>query len=294
MPAIQLIQPSAVLHPGEAGPVDFAPFEWRFLAQGDSWFSFGSLLPWATSNLLNPLELKASACAVNCAVPGKELVHMVDARRDPSFLNLLLGVFEMPWTALLLSGGGNDLIDAIRTPFIDRHGKPVDPALRLLLTPAERGDPANPDGYISEAGWATFEAHLVAQFHEFVAARDDARSQSQGVPIFCHTYDIVTPRNAGAGPNLGPWLWPALNAYGVPDDADIRIALARAFLERLEVLLLMLDLPNLHVVPTQGILEPADAVSGPSHDWENEIHPNPGGYAKLAKRYGAAIDAVLG
>jgi hypothetical protein len=292
MPVLEIFQPSAVLHPGEAGPVDFTPFAWRFLAQGDSWFSFGSLLPWATSNLLNPLDLKASACAVNCAMPGKELVHMVDARRDPAFLNLLLGMFEMPWTALLLSGGGNDLIDAIRTPSLDAHGHPVDRALRLLLTPEERGDVASVAGYISEAGWATFEAHIVAQFHEFVAARDDARSRSRGVPIFCHTYDIVTPRNAGAGLNHGPWLWPALNAYAVPE-AD-RIALARAFLERLEVLLLTLDLPNVHVVPTQGILEPADAVSGPSHDWENEIHPNPGGYAKLAQRYGAAIDAVLG
>ncbi len=292
MPAIQLFQASAVLHPGEAGPVDFSPFSWRFLAQGDSWFSFGSLLPWATSNLLNPLELAASACAVNCAAPGKELVHMVDARRDPSFLNLLLGRFEMPWTALLLSGGGNDLIDAIRTPFVDAHGDAIEPARRLLLTPAERGDVSSAAGYISEDGWATFETYLVAQFHEFVAARDDARSQSRGVPIFCHTYDIVTPRNAGAGLNHGPWLWPALNAYDVPE-AD-RIGLARAFLERLQALMLGLDLPNLHVVATQGTLQPADAVSGPSHDWENEIHPNPGGYAKLAQPYGAAIDAVLG
>ena len=197
----------------------------------------------------------------------------------------------MAWSGILLSGGGNDLIDAIRTPFVDGHGQPVPPHLRLLLTPAERGTVADADGYISEPGWATFETHLVAQFHEFVAARDDPRSLSQGVPIFCHTYDIVTPRNAGAGLNHGPWLWPALNAYDVPQGD--RSALAKAFLARLQALTLGLGLPNLHVVSTQGTLEPADVVSGPSHDWENEIHPNPGGYAKLAQRVGAAIDAVL-
>jgi hypothetical protein len=291
MPAITLFQPSQVLHPGEAGPVDFAPFALRFLAQGDSWFSFGALLPSATGNLLSPLQLAASCCAVNCAVPGQELVHMVDARRDPSFIALLIGRLAMPWNGILLSGGGNDLIDAIRTPFVDGQGRAVPPELRLLLTPAERGDVPSAEGYISEPGWQTLRDHLVVQFHEFVALRDDARSLSQGVPIFCHTYDIVTPRNAGAGLNHGPWLWPALELYDVPDDD--RLDLARAFLRRLRELMTNLDLPNLVAIDTQGTLVPADAVPGRSHDWENEIHPDPEGYAKLATVYGAGIDAVL-
>jgi len=291
MPAIQLFQPSLVLHPGEPGPVDFAPYTLRFLAQGDSWFSFGALPPWATSNLLDPLQLAASCCAVNCAVPGEELVHMVDARRDPSFNALLIGPLARPWSGILLCGGGNDLIDAIGTPFVDGQGQVVPQDRRLLLTPAERGDVAGAEGYISEPGWQTFRDHLVAQFHEFVALRDDPRSKSQGVPIFCPTYDVVTPRDAGAGLNHGPWLWPALDLYDVPDDD--RPALAKAFLARLRDLMTSLDLPNVIVVDTQGTLVPADPVPGVSHDWENEIHPDPGGYAKLAAVYGKGIDAVL-
>ena len=292
MPAIKLLRPAEVFGSGEAGPADLSPYRWKFLAQGDSWFSFGSLFPPATGNLLLPLRLRGAACAVDCAHPGRELVHMVDARREADFINLLVGNDEMPWDAILLSGGGNDLIDAIGTPAVDAGGNAVDPGLRLLLTAAERGSVSSADGYISEAGWATFDAHLTAQFHEFVGVRDHPRSKSQGVPIFVHTYDFVTPRNAGAGLGFGPWLAPALQAYAVPpEDWD---ALGRRFLQRLSALMLALDLPALTVVQTQGTLTPAaDGSTGRSNDWENEIHPDPDGYAKLAAVFGAVIDATM-
>lgn len=291
MPSITTITPGQLLNPGE-NPVDLNLFRHRFLAQGDSWFSFGSLLPWATGNLINPLRLAASACAVNCARPGKQLVHMVDSRRDPGFLSLLIGIQAIAWSGILLSGGGNDLIDALSTPSVDAAGQAVPPALRLLRTPAERGRVTAPAGYVSEAGWATFEAHLVAQFHEFVAVRDAAASLSRGVPVFVHTYDVITPRDAGAGLNHGPWLAPALRAYAIPP-ADWQ-ALTRHLLQRLATLMQALALPNLHVVQTQGTLvAAAPGSSGSSNDWENEIHPNPGGYAKLAAVLGAAIDAVM-
>jgi hypothetical protein len=292
MHPIKMFSPSEVLGSGEAGPADLSPYKNKFLVQGDSWFSFGSLFPPATGNLLMPLELRDSACGVNCARPGKVLVHMVDARRDPQFVNLLLGAQEMPWDGILLSGGGNDLIDAIGTPPVDSHGHAVDPGLRLLLTPAERGNVTTPAGYVSEAGWRTFDTHIVAQFHEFVAMRDDPRSKSRGVPIFVHTYDIVTPRDSGAGLGFGPWLSPALVRYGVPAvDWD---GLSRHFLQRLAALMTGLALAALHVVQTQGTCIPAaDGSVGSSNDWENEIHPNPGGYRKLAQVYGTGIDQVM-
>ncbi len=292
MVPIKLFQPGEVIGSGEAGAADLSPFRNRFLAQGDSWFSFGALFPPATGNLLNPIALRYPACAVNCARPGKQLVHMVDARRDPQFMSLLLGIQARPWDAILLSGGGNDLIDAIGSPSVDAGGNPVDPSLRLLLRPEERGRVDSPGGYVSEAGWATFETHLVAQFHEFIALRDDARSQSRGAPLFVHSYDFLTPRDAGAGLGFGPWLAPALRAYAVaPRDWT---ALSRHLVQRLGTLLAGLDLPALHVVPTQGSCVAAAAGSvGNSNDWENEIHPNPGGYAKLARVFGAAIDDVL-
>ena len=217
---------------------------------------------------------------------------MVDSRRDARFVTLLDGFVQIHWDGILLSGGGNDLIDAIRTPSVDKDGQPVDRSLRLLLTPAERGQVATIDGYVSEDGWRTFDTHLVAQFHEFIALRDDPRSQSAGVPVFAHTYDFITPRDAGAGLGHGPWLFPALKAYQVPTaDWD---ALSSHFLGRLKDLMNNLQLPGLRVAQTQGALAAAaDGSSGESNDWANEIHPDRQGYAKIAKVYGALIDATM-
>jgi hypothetical protein len=271
---------------------DFPLHPRRFLAQGDSWFSFGSLNPMATGNVLDGMAFTVDTCVVNCAHPGDTLNHMVDKRREPMFANMLLGHQAWRWDAILLSPGGNDLIDFIRVPQADAQGQPVPPHLRGLLTPAERGQPASAAGYISEAGWATFVQYLVPQFQEFAAMRDSAGSQSQGVPIFVHTYDFITPRNAGAGLGVGPWLFPALVAYQVPPDQWF--PLTRIFLGRLTALLRDIELPNFHVFDTQGLLTPADAGStGDSHDWANEIHPNPGGYRKLGAAWARGIEAVM-
>lgn len=278
---------------GRPAADDFPQFPRRFLAQGDSWFSFGSANPLATGNMMDGMAFAKESCVVNCAHPGDVLNHMVDKRREPMFANLLLGHQAWRWDAILLSPGGNDLIDFIRVPPLDAQGQPVPPMLRALLTAAERG--GSPDAaaaYISEEGWDTFVQHLVPQFHEFVAMRDASSSQSAGAPVFVHTYDFITPRNAGAGAGKGPWLFPALNDYAVPE--ALWIPLTGLFLARLTDLMRGLALPAFHVIDTQGTLLPAALGStGDNRDWANEIHPNPGGYVKLGRVFAAGIEAVM-
>jgi hypothetical protein len=269
-----------------------AQHERKFLAQGDSWFSFGSVNPLLTGSILEPMQFATDRCAVDCAHPGDTLVHMIEQRRNPEFLNLLIGAQNWAWDALLRSPGGNDLIDFIRTPRVDQRGNPVPVALRALFARDERGGRTAAAACISEDGWATFVAHIVAQFHEFVALRDCASSKSQGVPIFAHSDDLITPRNAGAGLGVGPWLYPALIAYEVPD--RLWVELTRLFLDRLKALMQALNLPNFHLVDTQGTLSAAAPGSGgDSDDWADEIHPNRGGYGKLAKVFAAGIAALL-
>jgi hypothetical protein len=271
---------------------DFAQHQRKFLAQGDSWFSFGSINPVATGSILDPMEFTSDCCAVNCAHPGDVLAHMVDQRREPHFLNLLIGVQSWAWDAILLSPGGNDLIDFISTPQRDGQGVAVPKELRALLTKGERGTAVSPADYISESGWGTFVQHIVPQFHEFVALRDSSRSRSRQVPIFVHTYDYITPRNAGAGLGKGPWLFPSMIAYDVPQKHWI--GLSRIFLNRLTGLIRGMNLPNLHVIDTQGTLVAATLDSTTdSNDWSNEIHPNRGGYQKLAKVFAAGIEGRL-
>ena len=113
MTPIQVFQPSQV---NSSEPPPLSDFVFRFLAEGDSWFSIGSLTPLASSNLLFEMAFEGSACAVNCASPGDTLKRMSQMNTDPRFIDLLCGRRARFWDAIVLSCGGNDLIDAVQSP----------------------------------------------------------------------------------------------------------------------------------------------------------------------------------
>jgi lysophospholipase L1-like esterase len=210
---------------------------------------------------------------------------MCDHVREPVFEDLLSGVHRLPWTAILLSGGGNDLIDALGQP-----PKTTDLAHRLLLTDDEwRSEDDGPDRYLSASGWQTFSGYISNSIATLMALRDQT-PENRGIPILMHTYDLAVPRPAGAWNGVaGPWLYPAVHdEYGIPEGDWA--AVARLLLVKLKTLLLHIadSVPDrsLYVVDTQGILAPASTDDpGPTADWENEIHPTDAGYAKLSPRW---------
>lgn len=276
---------------------DLGPFTHRFLAQGDSWFSIGAVNTF-TTNILDELALAKRSFAVNCAWPGATLSRMEDALKASKFRNLLMGAQKWAWDGLLMSAGGNDLIDAVQVlpTYGDKStlaGKPIPPALRILLRRDEWKAGGSADRYVSDAGWDTFARHLRALFVELEAMRDSPSSDSKGVPVFVHCYDYLLARPAGAGLNAGPWLYPAVTKYGIPpeDWSGLGIVL----IDRLRELLRSIQMKNLHVVgTTPGTLTPATSPTGVSGDWANEIHPTPEGYGKIAREYGDVVDAVMG
>ena len=285
LPAIT-ITPDQYRGGGEVPAYPIEQFTTRLLAQGDSWFSIGALPPYLTTNLLFGLKRTASTCIVNCAVPGQVLRHMTDATTNTGFLQILNGAQSMKFDGILLSGGGNDMIDALQST-------DADPARRLLRLQAEWGSPGSGAArYISDAGWAVFESHLDDVFGRFIAARD--QGVNKNVPVFFHTYDYATPRNSGAGLGFGPWLSKAFNSFQVPvaDWNDV----AEELFERLQKLLgqLQSKYPNAHRVDTMGTLVRAgNGDTGATADWQNEIHPTKAGYRKLAAKWAAALDGVL-
>ena len=70
------------------------------------------------------------------------------------------------------------------------------------------------DDYISNTGWAVFEAHIGQVFDQLVAERN--AGQNRRTPMLFHTYAHLVPRPSGAGLGFGPWLQPWLLHYGVP------------------------------------------------------------------------------
>lgn len=277
--------PARVVHPSvlkqtEPIEVNWEDFERHYLAEGDSWFSLAAL---PGGNLLQELELGRSALVVDCAAPGDTLTHIVEWSSSPQFTNLFATRLAEKWDALLVSAGGNDLIDAaLASPGILRQ---IEPGADVAA-----GD------CVDAAAFAKLERYLRANFAELVKLRDSARSPNKGVPIIIHTYDFATPRPApalalGLLPASGPWLCKAFEQHGIPK--ALWVDIADDLQQRLASILRSLDLPGVFVVDTLGTLARAALGSaGDSADWLNEIHPNRGGRRKLAQRWAAALDAL--
>jgi lysophospholipase L1-like esterase len=283
---VKIISAQEFIGGGEDGPFPVEQFQSRCLAQGDSWFSIGAVPFFLTTNLLQELELRVGTCVVNCASPSATLKRMIDTTRSTTFLQLLSGALATKWDAVLVSGGGNDLIEALQS-------RSPDAGRRLLRFPAEWGDPGSAARYISEAGWLTFCDHIREVFRLLVQARD-AGPKNRGTPIVFHSYDLPAPRNAPAGPGFGPWLSTALGVFDIPgDDWD---AVAGEIYSRLQALLR--EIRDAHedlvLVDSLGTLTRAENTDeGATEDWQNEIHPTREGYAKLDQKWVPVLEQVL-
>ena len=258
------------------------PYEYgqSFLAEGDSWFSLSQI---PSYNLLFGLRFPRSALIINCARPGDTMRNMVDWRRNTDFASLLgpQGIFR--WSGILLSAGCNDLFNAVEHLLM-----PFPPHASIDLDQVEQ--------LIDADNFALFETYLRQNFADLVALRDAPGGHNNGVPIFAHTYDYLTPRDAKANffgfPAFGPWFYTFLVKNNIP--ASLWIALGAAMQDRLAGILSTLDLPNVHIIDTRGILTPAQLGSeGVNGDWENEIHPTRAGYKKLAQKWNEQIALVL-
>lgn len=278
----QVIRPDEL--DGEAMKVDLNSYALRLLAEGDSWFSLGSIPP---KNLAFEMYFAESALILNLAYPGDE-AHRI-FRRMFDYGNEFAGWMTMRstyrWDAILLSGGGNDLIAAF--PHL----------LRRSLADSDL-DPQHPERLVDEQALAKLERYLAESFTGFVNVRDHADSPNAGVPMFAHTYDYPTPNDAPARgllgiPLGGPWLYPQLNGRLPP---ALWQPLSDYLLDRVATTLLALpaQLPQLHVIDTRGTLVRAHpGATSASGDWENEIHPGRGGYRKLAAKITAAVEREL-
>lgn len=273
-----------IMYPGQ---IDGTVAEWnpaeypmRYLAEGDSWFSFGS---WKLESMLTQLRLSRPTALVTLAQPGDTIRRMSDISRNrelDNWLSMRFGAYN--WNALLISGGGNDVIDD---------------AGKIIPASAVAQSAGNAAGeYVDQARLDETLAEVQEGYRRIVALRDRADSPCPGVPLVTHTYDLATPRNAPARflvRLLGPWLFPAMVAAKIPaerwnDVSDFILGALGASITALEA-----ELPNFLVVPTQGTLTRAVAgTPGDSNDWANEIHPNRKGFKALAKLLAEPLEAL--
>lgn len=259
---------------------DHADWNYRIMAEGDSWFTIGGV---PVCNVLFRLSLPDWSLVVSLAKPGDTVRSMADLCNNQELVEATSKRFGYAWHAILLSGGGNDLIDY---------------AGRIVLPKSER--PASVSAaqdYVNLERFAIVLRYIQDGYRKIVALRDRADSACRNAPIITHTYDYATPNNTPAklGPiTLGPWLYAAFRDAQVPVSdwnmlSDFLLGELARSIESLQA-----TLPEFHVVNTLGTLVRAElGATGESNDWLNEIHPTADGYRKIAARYEQRIRAEL-
>jgi hypothetical protein len=244
-------------------------FPLKLLAEGDSWFSMNAI---PSANLLEQLRFDNSNIIVNCAKPGDTIRNLVKMRNDNAFQ--LEAESGIEWNAILLSGGGNDVIDDARW---------IIPA---STTKQSAGKAAQ--DYCDTAQLKKTLDLVIDGYEKLLSIRDGARSSCKNAPVLIHTYDYATPRNSPAQffdvvGLRGPWLYPAMLAARIAQSEWN--AVSDFILGSLAARLLKLHKKsrNITVVNTLGTLDRAAlGTIASSNDWVNEIHPSRGGYAKVA------------
>lgn len=278
----------------------------RFLAEGDSWFTLGTLNLLQGTNVLHELKFKQKNAIMSWAYPGDSLQHMVDGINDDDFDKALWnrtgGNFASFWEAIILSAGGNDLIAAAEVPAV-LNNKPVPDDKRLFLTAAEAAALPGPPGplrRISEHGWRTLTDHLFANVEILLERKNLGPSQPS--PLILHTYAMPAARPSGVGLGSRGWLFAAMERYGFAA-AEMQPVCTELF-TRLREFLLSLDqasgqpqsLQQVHVFDSAALTDIVPATPGApgiSGDWVNEIHLTARGYRKMGPPFGRFIDEIV-
>jgi hypothetical protein len=280
----------------------------RILAQGDSWFAFPLPLVGAPRNLIEAITTSRPTVAIDLAIVGDSAENMAQGARYAQLRAILAGGAgdePIPVAAILLSAGGNDLIDRIA----DLVGN----LTRAVKRAAAGKGPAATQAAHEEARRRVLEAvtageaaviyeDVIAHLRTLIAARDGGPSAR--APVILHGYAHVTPRDAPAlrfPIKVGPWIWKSLAPLGYTQAEQQEIA-ARVIDEFNRRLADLRDEANgvyvLDFRPLQapgGPLPVADpAWLEPTAYWHDEIHLNADGWDCVASRtYDELLDRLL-
>jgi hypothetical protein len=250
--------------PSRTRALALTPPSFRIFAEGDSWFDYPSPGGGVITHLGKLLKKTET---LNLAHAGDALRQMLSLpQRGEIEERLDQGRRRgIPFDALLFSGGGNDIVG--------------DQFSRWLV-------PFTPGATASDLIDAvSFGAMLTVLEHGYTDLSNIRDRHSPSTTIFVHGYDYAKPTGKGVC-GFGPWLQPSLKARGITD-AQLQIDVVKEILVGFRAMLqkLATSLPNFVYVETQGLLQPTATW------WENEIHPTPRGFEKIAVAFKDALVA---
>ncbi|MFO1337347.1 MAG: hypothetical protein U1F53_03790 [Burkholderiaceae bacterium] len=269
------------------------------LAEGDSWFDDLSRAdPQARHSLLARLEDDDHGFRIeSTAQAGDSLKDMASDAQIAGFTARLrrMAALGRPPQAILLSAGGNDVVQQNLPPLLLPASKPGRCRLDMGVV-RQRIEGRNEKGHMVDGDMAAQLRTLLGAYHRIVEATLGYR-----VPVVLHGYDYPVPdgRNAFGVPRSPlSWLYPGLMARGYTELRDgatvmqqlihrlnrMQDRIAREFCAQ--------GLPVAHA-DLRGTLSVETAGGAYQVDWANELHPTEAGFAKLADKLAERLGPYL-
>lgn len=227
----------------------------RLIAEGDSWFKHPcvkAMLHWIESF---GYEIYRSD------QPGRKLQTMV---AEQKYLLPLQDERRDTIRALLLSGGGNDLI---------WWKKPSSESPSPIFKTGNGSHDSN--DYINNVELTAAVEELKRLLSVLAAS---VRSLRRDLPIIIHAYDWIEPKDHGAG---FTWVNPQLDQVGVPPDRTLRNAIGRELINRLN--------DAYREACSRNGISHVDLRGTVDHRWFDEIHPTSEAFHDIAQTLAAKI-----
>jgi hypothetical protein len=213
----------------------------RLVSEGDSWFQY----PFLLEDVIDWLEpdfavwsLGAAGDLLDDIVRQNEMMEAL-AERDPE--------------ALLLSGGGNDLLGSGRlVAYLAHH--------QVGMSAADHIEPA----------FGAFVATVIENFREIFAR---VAGEFPSLRILCHGYDYAIP-------DAGKWLGRPMEKREIRD-RGLQAAIVRIIVDRFNADLNQLidDFPAVTYVNCRDVVR----------DWHDELHPTDSSYELVAGAFSAKL-----
>jgi metacaspase-1 len=231
----------------------------RLLAQGDSWFCYPiEFLGWSGPRDV-VLALSDEFAVWNLAIPGRRTLQYVSTT---SYDDTMAKLLEKNIDILLLSGGGNDLVE--------------DGQLEWIVPPHA----PSIDGYLTQ----DFRAIVRSAMDNLELFVRTALRTRPGLKVVFNAYSYAFPRPDGI------WFGGPLGRLGIKPDIQQKIVdkMMDRYAMALNALASRLNAELFDGAQVVVVAATTDAVPN-RHDWFDELHPNSVGFRKAAKRMRSAI-----
>lgn len=237
------------------------------VADGDSWFDYPLPLIGHT-DVADSLKSQGTLtpAMMKLAHYGDSTTVLMGVTKRQRLVEYISDPTHGPIDVIMFSGGGNDL---------------VGDQFRFWLKNAADVN-SDPTKGVNDELLTDILGVINGAYFELIRIRNQYASDAT---LLLHAYDFAIPTGIGACPFAGPWLRPSLVEQGWPDIGQGR-QIVKTILEAFKSGLKNLSATNENVVlvETQGTLS--------SNDWANELHPNPGGFDKLAARFRSTLQNI--